>query len=145
MNRLAAQLTAAVALCLPGVASAEPIALGVQGLLRSGSGGPVADGPYALAVALYPAEDAKTALFLEKFIAVPVQSGLFALELGVLDPGKKLDDGVLFDPKGVAANLWIGVQVSADPELARVPLRAVPYAIHSRTAHKAMGSRAAGA
>ena len=125
-----------VSCALPAVAAAEPVTFALQGHLRSQAGAPAPDGTYPLAVALYADETAKQPIFLEKFLAVPVQGGLFALQLGTADPTKKLDDSVFL---GAAPAQWVGIQIAADPELGRAPLREVPYALHARGASKAFG------
>lgn len=118
---------------LPVYAVAAPASLAVQGRLTSVAGGPVADGQYALAVSLYANEGDKLALYQEKFLAISVAGGIFAVDIGVLDPGKVLDDAVFV--AGQAQ--WVGMQIGGDPELARVHLRSVPYALtaaHANTA-----------
>ncbi len=109
---------------------AAPTALAVQGGLRTALGGPVADGNYAMAVSLYVGEVDKVALFQEKFLAVAVAGGGFALELGTGDAQKPLDDALF--TSGQAQ--WVGVQVGGDPELTRIRLRPVPYAMHASLA-----------
>ena len=110
------------------LASAQTV-LSVQGRLASVSGGPVADGTYGMALALYDKAAGGGALYLEKFIAVNVQGGVFALTLGE-DPNLKLDAGLFISGQAK----FMGVQVGAEPELPRVALRAVPYALSASSA-----------
>jgi len=112
---------------LAALAHAEPTEIAAQGRLSSGGGGPVADGSYPMGVALYDAGQGGSALFKELYLGVPVQGGVFALVLGGGDA--KLDAG-LFGAKP----LWVGVTVGTEPELARVPLRRVPTAVHAQVA-----------
>ncbi len=113
-------LALAVLLAL-AAAPAHADTLQLQGALRSASGGPVADGVYGLAVALYGDAQGTQKVFKELFIAVQVQGGLFALTLGA---GETPLDGPAV---GAAAN-FVGVQVGFDPELPLVALSAVPRA-----------------
>jgi hypothetical protein len=126
--------------CLPAMAAAEPVVLSIQGTLRTPAGTPVADGDYGVAVAFYPAANAAEAVYLEKIIGIPVKGGLFSIELGGSDPTKKLDDALFFGTKAQ----WLGIQVGSDPEMPRVPLRAVAYAVHARGATKAFGLECSG-
>lgn len=124
-------------LCTPVFAAmpAGAAVLPMQGALRSAAGGPAADGSYVMVTSLYDAEDAKLAVWEELQKKVDVSGGSFAVLLG---QGKPIDDAVLLSGK----QLWVGVQVGADPELPRQPLYAVPRAYHAAmaaTANKAMG------
>jgi hypothetical protein len=107
--------------------------LDVQGRLATAAGGPVADGTYPLAVAIYKDFAAPDPLFKEKFLAVPVAGGVFALALGEQDPFVKLDH-TMFES---GAAQWVGVQVAGEPELPRVRLNPVPYAFAANFAQKA--------
>ena len=130
-------------LVMPALASAEPVVIAMQGALRSAAGGPVTDGNYAVGIALYDGPKGGLPLFVEKFLSVPVKSGVFAVELGVLDPTKKLDDA-LFAAAADKSARWVGVAVGADPELPRVRLRAQPYAVRARFAALAKGLQCTG-
>jgi len=124
-------------------ASAAPTELSVQGTLRSAAGGPVADGKYAMGFALYADAKGGKPLWSEKFLGIPLKSGVFAVELGAED-GNKLDDSILQDAKGKAAARWIGVAVGGDPELKRMALRPLLYAVHARMATMAAGLSCSG-
>ncbi|MSP93274.1 MAG: hypothetical protein EXR79_16020 [Myxococcales bacterium] len=110
---------------LGSAAPARAATLAVQGRLASVSGGPVADGSYPLAVSLYVDSQTADALYNEKFLAVQVAGGVFALPLGQLDPKVKIDDAMFTSSKAK----WVGVQVAGEPELPRAPLHPVPYAV----------------
>ncbi len=107
---------------------ADPVTIDVQGRLTSVAGGAVADGGYAMAIALYDGEAAKKPLYYESFLAVSVTGGVFAAAIGAGNVGL---DSALFAP-GKAG--WLGVTVGGDPELPRVPLRPTPTSIHANLA-----------
>ena len=109
----------------PGLAAELPF----QGVLRSDSGGPVADGSYILFVKLYDAVDAEFEIWEESLKGIAVQQGFFAAVLG-LNPNKTIPNALLAS----GAPVWVGVQVGVEPELPRVPLRGVPWAWHAKTA-----------
>jgi hypothetical protein len=111
-----------LALCwLSGTSHAEPMQLSVQGRLTSASGGPVADGNYAMAIGLYAQAAGGSPLFEENFLAISVQGGVFAEQLGA---AKIPLDTSLF-ASGQA--LWVAVTVGKD-ELPRLPVSRVAYA-----------------
>lgn len=128
-----------VACTFPSVAQAAVPApvLAVQGSLRSGNGLVVPDGDYAMSVAVYDAVQGGTALHEETFIAIAVQSGLFAVELGAKKA--KIADKI-FD----GSERWIGITVGSNPELPRVAIRDTPLAIHARFAGSAAGLQCSG-
>ncbi len=133
MSRTLATALVAGACLLVGVpAFAEPVELAVQGRVTSSGGGPVSDGAYGMAFVLYDAPVAGSAVFKELFIAVPINNGVFAVALGSADT--KLDSATLAAGKP----LWIGVTVSTEAELPRVPIRRAPYAVHAN--HAAVAS-----
>ena len=134
---LTATAAAAVALATTN-ASAEPFELAAQGRMSAAGGGPVADGTYPMGVGLYDQAVGGTALFSELFLAVPVQGGLFALTLG---GGATKLDTTLF---AAGKPLYVGVTVAADPELARQPLRRVPYAVQAVVAANATDLQCSG-
>jgi hypothetical protein len=135
----------ALPLCLLVLLAAQPAAaaevkVSVQGLLRSAGGGPVADGTYGVALRLYPTLDAAQPVFEQKLIGVQVSGGLFAVTLGGDSPAEALDSALFVT--GQAA--FVGVQVGAEPELPRQPLRAVPFAVHADGASVAFGLACSG-
>ena len=121
---------------LPGaVAMAGPMAFPVEGVLLSAAGGPAADGDYGLGFAFYVGPQAVAPLYTENLLAVAVKQGSFSATLGTADPTKQLDSS-LFEQ---GQPLWLGVKVGGDPELPRVALREVPYAVRARRAQVATG------
>ncbi len=108
----------------PDVASAAtPAQLALTGSLHSAGGAPVVSGKYGMKISLYP--DAKSpAVWSETLLGVTVNGGAFSVILGATKP---LDASLLV--KASAAH--VGVQVDNEPELPRVPLRSVPYALHA--------------
>lgn len=122
---------------LAAAAAADPPVLSVQGVLRSATGGPVPDGDYAFGIQLYDAVQDGTILFKEAFLAVQVVNGHFQLELGA--KSDKLAETVFG-----AESRWLGVTIGANPELPRVRLRDVPFAIWARGAKTANGLQCSG-
>ncbi len=122
-----------LASCLLATAAPTDAAiLALQGRLTSAAGGPVADGNYPMQISLYAQAVGGDALFNEKFLNVVVSGGAFALTLGEFDPKSPLDDSLFV---GYQAK-FIGIQAAGDPELARVALRSVPFAVEAQ--HAAM-------
>lgn len=124
-KRLTVGLWCTALLLCAGVAHAEPLQLGLQGRLTNVSGSAAADGAYGLAISFYEQPTAGSAVFQEKFLAVAVQGGVFAVTLGA--DVIKLDSALFATGK----SLWVGVQVGGDPELTRQVLLRVPYAVHA--------------
>lgn len=120
--------------------AAAPVRLAVQGLLTSSAGGPVADGVYGFALRLYDAPDAQVPVFEQKLLGVPVSGGAFAVTLGGDAPAEVLDSGLFFSGQAQ----FFAVQVDAEPELPRQPLRAVPYAVVAQGAKVAEGLSCSG-
>lgn len=119
-------------------AAAEPMELAVQGRLSSVSGGPVADGNYPMAIAIYDQASGGAPLFVDTFLGAQVQGGIFAVQLGA--GNNKLDSGLFAAGKG----LFVGVTVSTDPELPRQALRRVPYAAQALLAASAADLQCSG-
>lgn len=128
----------------PSSAVAKPTVLALQGALRANAGGPVADGDYPFGVSLYAEEKGGAPLYSEKFLGISVKGGIFAIELGSQDPTKVLEDTAFIPAPGKAPVAWVGVQIGADPELARVPLRPTPATLHARAADLAFGLECSG-
>lgn len=121
-----------VGVCSQAVAAA-PTAVAVQAVLRSAGGGPVADGKYVVTFRLYDSADSKTELFKELHPVVPVAAGMLRVWLGAANAAKPLPTELFTTGKA----LFVGVQISDDPELPRAPLSAVPYALHAAHADAA--------
>jgi len=126
--RLATFGLALLALAAPMPAGAAPT-FGVQGALGAGGGVPASDGKYPMTFRIYATKDATTAVFAEVQVGVNVTGGLFAVTLGAQPelplPATAFQTG---DP------LWMGVQIYDEPELPRVRLHFVPYAIFAANA-----------
>ncbi len=132
-NLFAAALAASLLsiLVAPSAHAAVPAHIPVEGFLRTPGGGPVADGKYVLTISLYGAVDAVDPLWFEVHPIVEVGTGFFHLVLGTSKAGGQALPVGLFASE---AELWVGVQVSDDPELARQRLYAVPYALRAASA-----------
>lgn len=117
----------AIVTLLSSAAQAKPIVLAAEGALLSQAGIAV-DGKYAMALSLYDGFGAKIPFFQQKFLAIPVAAGRFAVDLGT-EANQPLDGAQL-----IGKDLHIGVQVSDDPELPRVPFRPVPHAVEADVA-----------
>ncbi len=108
--------------------------LRVQGTM-TGNAGPAPDGNYAITFRLYAGQDDKVALYKEIHLGVPLLAGSFTAVIGTEDPNVPLPVE-LFTTN---PNMWIGLQVSVEPELPRVALLNVPYAMHALIADKLAG------
>ena len=120
-------LLAAIASLLP-VARAEaavPGAAWFEGALRSAGGTPAADGAYKITFSIYASAQNGVALWQEANVDVQVAGGAFVYALGSKTP---------LDPKVLSGALWLGVQVGSDPELPRVALQSVAFAVRAAVA-----------
>lgn len=126
---------AALGLCCLALPAAA-LTLQAQGRLSAAGGGPVADGVYPVKFKIYASKDAQQPLWDETWIGLQVTGGIFSAELGTQDPLKNPLSTALF-----AANseLWLAVQVSIEPELSRVHLTQVPYAVRAQFADQVLG------
>ncbi len=106
--------------------AATPKTTALEGALTSLGGGPVADGVYPLTFAIYAAETGGSPVWSEGPLNVTTKNGQFSYLLGSKTP---LDAATLS-----LAGAWFGVQVAADPELARRPLAATAYALRAAVA-----------
>lgn len=132
---------AALLVVIVGVApawAAGPTTLDLQGALTSAGGGPASDGTYALTFRLYDGDGPGAKQLWEEIqVAVAVKNAQFATSLGA----KSVLPLANF---AAGSPTWLGVTVGGDPELARAPLRAVPYALHAATADSAAGLQCSG-
>jgi hypothetical protein len=113
-------LTASLALPARAVV---PDLIPVQGVLADSAGEPL-DGSYDMVFGIYPDETSGTVLWTETLTggdAVIVDEGLFTVYLGDVSP---LDFVLLLD----ATELWLQVQVGADPPMNRIRMASVLYA-----------------
>lgn len=124
MRRLAARVTLLACLVVPVAALADaPSTMSYQGVLTNDNGTFVPDGNYNLTFRLYDVSVGGAALHTENFPAVAVERGGFSVILGSLSALP-----VIFDRQ-----IYLGVQVAADPELTpRVALASSPYAMALR-------------
>ena len=99
----------------------------LQGRLITQNGAPVPDGDYAMTIAFYKEIGDLGPLYLDIAAAVKVQKGMFVLTVG---NKLKLDKSVFIN--GDAG--YFGVQVGSDPELPRLALHQVPYALRAQVA-----------
>ena len=109
---------------------ALPSTSSLEGVLSTASGGTPPDGTYKLITRIYPTSTAKSPVWTDTASNVKVTSGRFHLVIGATTP---LAASVLRK----LASAYIGVQVGSDPELPRVMLHAVPYALVASEAAQA--------
>ena len=129
LRQVLAALCGAAAL-LPLAAVAAPAEmLQLQGRLTSAAGTAVPDGDYALTLRFYAAKADAEGDALEVSIdpAVAVAKGAFTLNIG---SKLKLNPAPFREGK---VN-WVGIQVGSDPELPRLQLNQVPYAMRAAIA-----------
>ncbi len=118
---------------IPSVAlGAIPQLINFQGQLKDGSGNPVPNGSYSVAVRIYDeASGINPALWSDTF-SVSTTGGLFNVVLGSEQPLPS----ALFS----SSNRWVGVQVGGDPEASpRTQLTSVPYSARVGTVDGATG------
>ena len=115
---------ALLALLATDASATPPGQLQVAGTLGAAGGGPVADGAYKLVFSIYDGEIAKDAKWSETAAQVAVIAGRFRYTLGINKPVSATLLAGLKAPH-------MGVRVGADPELSRVPLASVAYALHA--------------
>jgi len=124
MRRLAASVVLLVSVIASSVALADaPSTMSYQGVLTNDDGTFVPDGSYNLTFRLYDVAAGGAALHTENHPAVAVERGGFSVILGSISALP-----VIFDRQ-----IYLGVQVAADPELTpRVALASSPYAMGLR-------------
>ncbi len=127
---------AALVLGAPAQA-AVPATVNLEGVVTSAGGGAAADGTYGAAFALYSQATGGTAVWSEANVQITVKSGAFSYVLGSKTP---LAPATL----ATAGDLYLGMAVGTDPELPRMPLRSVAYALVADTALKATGLECSG-
>jgi cysteine-rich repeat protein len=118
---------AALALGAAPAHSAVPQLVQLEGVLTAAAGSPAADGDYDIAFKLFDAVVDGNQLWTEPAAKVTVKSGSFQHLLGTqtgLDPA-------LF---AGAAEVWLSVQVGADPPLGRKRIASAPLALRSAMA-----------
>ncbi len=94
---------------VPSVAEgAVPQLINFQGILKDGSGNPVANGSYSVIFTIYDAPAGGSVQWAET-TSVSTNGGLFSVLLGSLNP---VPDSAFNNP-----NRYLGVKVGADPEM----------------------------
>ncbi len=108
--------------------AAPPPLVPFQGVLRNTAGQPVSDGAYTLTTRLYASGIGGAPVFEEIHIGTVVADGVFARSLG---GGSTVNGSPLLSAKLVTdhAELWVEIQVEAEPPLPRTRLLSVPYAL----------------
>jgi len=118
-------LASAIFALAPSVAEADvPHLINFQGILKDGSGNPVADAVYVIRFRIYDDSTAGANLW-EEFDDVQTTGGLFNVRLGdTTDLPAGLFEGNV--------NRFVGVKVGGDPEAApRTRLISAPFAFHA--------------
>ncbi len=114
-----------------GAHAAAPKTLLIEGYVHTAAG-PVVDGSYTVAFALYQGQKAVAPFWQQVGAKVEVKAGQFAYSLGSVTP---LDMAALAG----APEVWLGITVGQDPELPRGQLHAVAFALHAASADVAAG------
>ncbi|MCI0330837.1 MAG: hypothetical protein L0196_07790 [candidate division Zixibacteria bacterium] len=125
-------LCAIVYALVPSVAlGAVPQLINFQGILRDGSGNPVANGSYSVAFTIYDAPSGGNVFWAET-TSVSTSSGLFTTLLGADNP---MPNSVFND-----SSRYLGVKVGADPEMTpRQKLASVAYGYRVNSVDGASG------
>jgi len=109
----------------PPAFSAAPDEVPLQGVLTDQNGAPL-DGNLDVLFSIYAVQTGGSALWSETQ-TVAVQNGLFTVYLGRVDT---LDLATFRDN----GELWLGIQVGADPEMSRIQLGSTPFAAYAEYA-----------
>ncbi len=102
-----------------------PNTLGVAGAIYNLVGGPAPDGSYQLQFALYKDAVGGVPVWQEAAVAVPVKAGTFSHVIGLLTP---------LTPDLLANAKYLGQTVGNDPEMPRIALQSVAYALRAAVA-----------
>ncbi|MCI0330449.1 MAG: tail fiber domain-containing protein [candidate division Zixibacteria bacterium] len=125
------KLTALLALWTVAVWAAVPQLINFQGVLRDGSGNPVANGSYSVIFTIYDDPAAGNVLWAET-TSVSTTSGLFTVLLGSTNP---VPDSAFRD-----TTRYLGIKVGADPEMTpRQRLVSVGYGYRVSSVDGALG------
>ncbi|MGE5692559.1 MAG: hypothetical protein ACM3YF_02135, partial [Candidatus Zixiibacteriota bacterium] len=123
MKRFTILLIPALLLTVSMVFAAVPQLINFQGILKDGSGNPVADGSYSVVFTIYDDPTAGNILWAET-TSVSTTSGLFSVLLGSTNP---VPDSAFKD-----TSRYLGIKVGADPEMTpRQRLSSVGYSYNS--------------
>jgi len=118
---------AALTFVAAAAGAAVPATVAIEGRLLTQAGGPVADGDYKITFRLFAAAQGGAAGWTEVANKIAIKSGTFMHTLGSL---QKLEPAKL----GVGQLAWLSLQVGGEPELARRPLHAAPFALRAALA-----------
>ncbi len=121
-----ASLVTSVCLLVALPASASTPTVLFEGVLQTAGGGPASDGDYTLTFSLYGSAKATKSLWSEQ-AKVKTVGGSFEHALGSAKP---LPSEVVT----TTTQLWLGLQIGNDPELPRVTLHSVMWALVAQSA-----------
>ncbi len=127
LSQTARLLCATSLMALTAAALADvPRFISYQGKLAGQTTGPV-----DLTVTFYDDPVAGAVMFTETHTNVPLNNGVFSIQIGSQTVGGVPDSAL------DAGQVWVGVAVDANPELTpRTPLTMVPYAAKARSAER---------
>ncbi len=133
LTRLPARAAASAVLCLTLMAvtpaSAAPSTLNLEGVVHANGGGPASDGGYLMTFGIYSAKTGGKADWQET-AKVFVSGGRFRYVLGATKP-------IAAAMLAKMSTAWLGVQIDKDPELSRVKLHSVAFALNAAWAANA--------
>ena len=136
MKRFTILSIPALLLTVSMVFAAVPQLINFQGVLKDGSGNPVADASYSVTFTIYDAATGGNNLWTESQ-SVSTTSGLFAVLLGSSNP--------IPDTAFKGANRWLGIAVSPDGEMpTRQQLVSIGYAYRVSSVDSALGGNLTG-
>jgi len=111
--------------------AAVPQLINFQGILKDGSGNPVANASYSVTFTIYDTPAGGSVQWAET-TSVTTSSGLFTVLLGAANP---VPDSAFNNP-----NRWLGIKVGADPEMTpRQQLVSVAYGFRISSVDSASG------
>ena len=102
--------------------------MSIHGTRAATGGGPVADGDYTMVFGLYATDKAAAPVWTEGQVKAGVKAGRFTQVLGTVKP-------ITAQVLAPLSPGWLGIKVGADPELPRIPLRSVPWAVQAAAAN----------
>lgn len=125
-----------VAVCLLAVApmnahAGAPSTLLYEGVLTTTGGAAAPDGSYSVTFSLYATKTAQVAFYSET-AKVAVASGRLSHTIGETKP-------LNITTFAAASEIWVGVEVGANPQQTRRRLHSVAYALHATQAQTALG------
>ncbi len=131
MKRITMLLGAGILLLGSMVFAGVPQLINFQGILRDGSGNPVANGSYSVLFKIYDDSTGGNVLWSETQ-TVNTTNGLFSAILGSVNPTvNPIPDSAFSNTAGGLAH-WLGIKVGADPEMTpRQKLVSVGYGYRS--------------